>query len=117
MKILKHGDLKPRKFICERCKCEFVADKSEYSEDNIYTTHPTLTTTCPCCNHKIVVMHDRAPVYEEECQDTFYELMNKLDLYADRYIDRRVNNAYDALKSIKYDLMDWRRKNESKTNN
>lgn len=30
MKILKHGDLKPRKFICADCGCEFVANISEY---------------------------------------------------------------------------------------
>jgi hypothetical protein len=35
MKIIKHGNLKPRKFVCWHCDCEFVAKVNEYS-----------TTTC-----------------------------------------------------------------------
>lgn len=30
MKILKHGNRKPRKFTCPNCGCEFVADTTEY---------------------------------------------------------------------------------------
>jgi hypothetical protein len=30
MKILKHGNLKSRKFVCWHCDCEFVADTTEY---------------------------------------------------------------------------------------
>lgn len=30
MKILKHGNLKPRKFTCWNCGCEFVANTTEY---------------------------------------------------------------------------------------
>ena len=30
MYILKHGVKGPRKFVCKQCKCEFVADVTEY---------------------------------------------------------------------------------------
>jgi rubredoxin len=30
MKILKHGNLKERKFVCRVCGCEFVATNGEY---------------------------------------------------------------------------------------
>ena len=117
MKILKHGELNPRQFICERCRCEFVADKSEYSEDNIYTTTPVYTITCPCCNYEMRVVHNKALIHEEECQDTFYELIDKLDQYLYSYIEPNDRNAYRKVHSMIYDLIDWRRQNESNINN
>lgn len=30
MKIIKHGNMKPRKFTCLNCGCEFVANTTEY---------------------------------------------------------------------------------------
>lgn len=30
MKILKHGNRRPRKFTCPNCDCEFVANTTEY---------------------------------------------------------------------------------------
>lgn len=46
MKILKHGDLKPRKFICKDCGCEFVANISEYS---LYHGTAWYYSDCPEC--------------------------------------------------------------------
>ena len=47
MKILKHGNLRPRKFTCRYCGCEFVANIKEYTMfDNwIYMN-------CPECDTK-----------------------------------------------------------------
>lgn len=45
MKILKHGDLKPRHFTCDRCGCEFVADLSEYWA----CSADTILVSCPEC--------------------------------------------------------------------
>lgn len=50
MKILKHGNLKPMKFICWHCDCEFVADVSEYRttmSNGIVLWH---ISYCPECN-------------------------------------------------------------------
>lgn len=47
MKILKHGNLKPRKFICQDCGCEFVANISEYST---YTGTAWCYSYCPECD-------------------------------------------------------------------
>lgn len=50
MKILKHGNLKPRKFICQDCGCEFVADISEYS---LYPGTAWYYSDCPDCDARI----------------------------------------------------------------
>ena len=52
MKILKHGDLKPRKFICKTCGCEFVAEMGEYEIDrDIFQPNKEVTydIACPDC--------------------------------------------------------------------
>lgn len=49
MKILKHGNLKPRKFICKDCGCEFVANISEYSSYPNSATGFWLYSDCPEC--------------------------------------------------------------------
>lgn len=53
MKILKHGNLKPRKFVCDQCGCEFVANAKEYSQ----YTHDGVTlwtySDCPECDARI----------------------------------------------------------------
>ena len=49
MRILKHGNLKPRKFICQSCGCEFIAEAHEYSTtmaNGIILWH---TADCPDC--------------------------------------------------------------------
>lgn len=32
MKILKHGNLSKRLFVCDECGCEFVASRGEYDK-------------------------------------------------------------------------------------
>lgn len=60
MKIIKHGNMMPRRFTCRFCGCIFVADRSEYSTaasgDNFYVN-------CPDCNVKFDM---KAPLYKEE---------------------------------------------------
>ena len=46
MKILKHGNLMPRKFICRDCGCEFVANISEYG---LYPGSAWRYSACPEC--------------------------------------------------------------------
>jgi transcription elongation factor Elf1 len=60
MKILKHGNLLPRRFICKYCGCVFVADLSEY---NIAVSGDNFFVICPDCNTKFD-MH--APLYIEK---------------------------------------------------
>lgn len=49
MKILKHGNLKPRKFICKDCGCEFVANISEYGWYTNSVTALWYYADCPEC--------------------------------------------------------------------
>ena len=48
MKIIKHGDLKPRKFICRYCGCEFVANAREYN-----TSEHWIFMYCPDCDTQV----------------------------------------------------------------
>ena len=67
MKILKHGDLQPRKFTCTSCGCEFVADKSEYGYE-AYTHN--YSVYCPDCRSLIWAQSNAAPLHKEEtCDD------------------------------------------------
>jgi len=51
MKILKHGNMKPRKFTCLNCGCEFVADTTEYNMTTAQGIVLWYRTECPeCCN-------------------------------------------------------------------
>lgn len=53
MMILKHGNLKPRKFVCDQCGCEFVANAKEYGQ---YTYKDKILWTyadCPECDARI----------------------------------------------------------------
>lgn len=52
MIILTHGDLKPRKFIYEKCRSEFIADCSEYSK-----LFKDFEVSCPECHHSNYVSH------------------------------------------------------------
>lgn len=47
MKILNHGNLKPRKFTCRYCGCEFVANAKEY---NVFESW--IYMYCPDCDTK-----------------------------------------------------------------
>lgn len=50
MKILKHGGLKSRKFICWYCGCEFVADVSEYTTKMVCGEPIWHSAHCPECD-------------------------------------------------------------------
>ena len=67
MKILKHGDLQPRKFTCTQCKCVFVADKSEYGigRDRHPYSFIQYLIACPECHYDLIVPHYDAPLYNE----------------------------------------------------
>lgn len=65
MRILKHGDLKPRKFICPNCGCVFVADRTEYQK-NSGGGVIKCGTTCPDCEYYLFVDGDQAPLFNEE---------------------------------------------------
>lgn len=63
MEILKHGDMKPRRFKCNNCNCEFVADMSEYEEvyhncDKYYAVH------CPDCKYYVSVVAFASEIYD-----------------------------------------------------
>lgn len=49
MKILKYGNLPPRKFVCNKCGCEFVMDMNEYSIIMSKDTILWHEADCPCC--------------------------------------------------------------------
>ena len=68
MKILKPGSLMPRKFVCNKCNCVFVADNKEYGECIDYSDWPFITyrIACPCCGLKLRVGSRDAPLYTEE---------------------------------------------------
>ena len=65
MKILKHGDLKPRRFTCKNCGCEFVADMSEY--EVAYCDHEKCyCVDCPECKHYAYVAAFISEIYHRE---------------------------------------------------
>ena len=68
MKILKHGDLQPRKFTCTKCGCEFVADMTEYGKCSdihpVYGPYTAYHIYCPECRHEINA--ENAPLYKED---------------------------------------------------
>lgn len=53
MRILKHGDLKPRKFVCRFCGCEFVAEIGEYKITNPAENYFWYSVYCPECDSYI----------------------------------------------------------------
>lgn len=58
MKILKMGEVPDEsiKFICRDCKCEFIADKGEYSKHYLQREDLILyTIDCPCCSKYVLV--------------------------------------------------------------
>lgn len=50
MIILTHGDLRPRRFICDNCGSEFIADCSEYSH-KVICSEKHLNVNCPECHY------------------------------------------------------------------
>ena len=49
MQILKHGEKKLRKFVCQTCGCEFVAATHEYWRREYYGV-AYYQCDCPECN-------------------------------------------------------------------
>ena len=49
MQILKHGILVQRKFACQVCKCEFVADPDEYTATMVNRKILWYSSECPEC--------------------------------------------------------------------
>jgi hypothetical protein len=49
MQILKHGNLKSRKFTCSNCGCEFVADPTEYGTTVVKGIVLWCHAHCPEC--------------------------------------------------------------------
>lgn len=50
MKILKHGNLRQRKFTCWHCDCEFIADTTEYRTTMSNGVELWFSSYCPECN-------------------------------------------------------------------
>lgn len=50
MKVLKHGQNIPRKFVCINCGCEFVADITEYWRSE-YCGVVYYRCDCPECTY------------------------------------------------------------------
>lgn len=109
MKILKHGDLKERKFVCAYCGCEFVANCAEYGY-----TKDVIVVCCPECKHNNATDEFNAPLYISNnmpinCQACMCKIdcINGID--SKKYSVRCIN--FDDLKR-------WREaNNESKINN
>ena len=50
MEIIRHGNLMPIRFECQKCGCEFIADLNEYQE--AYSNgEKYLIVNCPDCNN------------------------------------------------------------------
>lgn len=58
MKILKLSNVEMRKFVCNRCECEFVAS---FAEMRLSTGYSIL---CPCCQDR-TLWWDNGKPYEE----------------------------------------------------
>lgn len=61
MEIIKHGYLHPRRFTCEYCGCEFIADKSDYIE---CASQTSCYVDCPDCNHNLWFDYKDAPIHK-----------------------------------------------------
>lgn len=54
MIILKNGSLKPRKFFCLVCGCEFVAEHGEYTTQTVNDVILWYSASCPYCDSSTV---------------------------------------------------------------
>lgn len=50
MRVIKHGDMKPRKFTCLNCGCEFIANTTEYCAIQVDGKIMFWTCECPECS-------------------------------------------------------------------
>lgn len=62
MKIIKHGNMKPRSFTCDRCGCEFVAEVNEYRTVSACGSVLCHEARCPECD----AVTCRSEPWEEE---------------------------------------------------
>ena len=62
MKILKHGSLDKRKFVCDVCGCEFVAETGEYTITKASGITLWYSIYCPYCDSYV----DKSEPYEEK---------------------------------------------------
>lgn len=114
MKILKHGDLKPRKFKCSNCGCEFVADKMEYTLTHVEELY---CICCPECMHYIIASADEAPIYNVELiNDKLTKIIDKLDKYVHENISIYDHDIYTNLCDIIDELSDWQEEYENESN-
>lgn len=58
MKILKHGKVEQRKFVCPKCECEFVANAGERQLSTGYYVR------CPCCQDRVLWWDEGEPYKE-----------------------------------------------------
>ena len=64
MKIIKEGDLQPRKFTCTTCGCVFIANRDEYQA--VWLSPSQISIKCPHCNQDLIYFKTRVPLYTEE---------------------------------------------------
>ena len=110
-KILKHGNVQPRKFICSRCGCVFIADLTEY-DVSLAITHGNCkySAWCPDCDYYLFNIN--APLYIQEPDNT---LNDKLDHIIDNFLDYLNEEVhpncdyyiYTYLDRILSDLIKW----------
>ena len=72
MKILKHGDFRPRIFKCLHCGCEFVAGRREYGQE-LTDYGKCYGTTCPECSKYDLHLDSNCEVYDGLYEETHYK--------------------------------------------
>ena len=74
MKIIKHGTnyRQRKKFVCDKCKCKFVADFSEWMEDRKYNQENGVikcvkydSSICPECSNLVSIERERIEIPDE----------------------------------------------------
>ena len=111
MKILKHGDLQPRKFACTKCHCEFVADMTEYyAREYDYPLGDrgiNYHATCPDCKREVIKDSKQAPLYKDT-DDKFQNIIERLENCLYYNVADYDYNAYTELCGIVRRLVEWR---------
>lgn len=122
MKILKNGDLQPRKFKCPKCGCEFIANMMEYTLTHVEVNY---CICCPECMHYIIASADEAPLYNEDLESYDSPGLGMLEKIRIAYGDILKDDVEQALEKIRirerYEILANRireeEENESKINN
>lgn len=55
IKVIKQGDMPPKKFTCPACGCEFEAGREDYSVDEIGLGYYKYSCQCPCCKSEVTI--------------------------------------------------------------